>query len=243
MLDAQGFPQASAWTQNPTANDGTVSILDFEQGFFEGSKIFRDLYPQRGWGGFGTAIITRANNTFLGRPCLYLDGSGARLFSPYCDEYIMGSGSHCIEGWVFPTSFAASQTLVTRRLTSALYSPFAPYIAATGGLGYLWSVTGSSWALSGVTSNLLTLNSWNHWAVVRDGNTGYAYVNGVSGGTGALSGTLYAVNDALSVGANGGGDLPFTGWIGPQRITKGAAVYPGGTSFSPPFSFRGPDVR
>ena len=239
-IDMGGFSKNTAWTQNPTATDGAVSILDFEDGFFEGSKIFRDKFPNHGWSGFGTAVITRAANTFYGKPCAYLDGT-SRIMSPSASEFVFGAGDFTVEGWCYPTGFP-SQSVVAKRQNSGIYAPFQMYFnVGTGALGVLASVTGGAWAVN-LLGGAATLNGWNHYAMCRSGGTIYGYLNGVSIGSGAIAGSVYSNGEQVSLGANSDQSQPFTGWLGPHRFSN-SAKYPGGSSFSPPTFFAGPDVR
>jgi hypothetical protein len=94
--------------------------------------------------------------------------------------------------------------------------------------------------LSGATqyissSSSFRVNSWNHIAGVRSGNTLTTYVNGIAGGTTvSLSGVTVSnpASSTLKIGSYNNGSAYITGYVSNFRIVKGSAVYTG--NFTPP---------
>ena len=76
----------------------------------------------------------------------------------------------------------------------------------------------------------ITINSWNHVALTRNGGTVTLWVNGVSGGT--KSDTTNLTEQRVFVGGVAIGGLNLTGSISNLRIVKGTAVYT--APFTPP---------
>jgi hypothetical protein len=100
------------------------------------------------------------------------------------------------------------------------------------------SYAGSSWNIHGVNGSYvfgtMKLNSWNHFALVRSGDTVTGYMNGVTGSVISLpaSQTFQNNSSPFSVGAQSGGSEPAQGYISNVRFIKGTAVYT--SAFTPP---------
>jgi len=86
----------------------------------------------------------------------------------------------------------------------------------------------SVWTYDAALGLSVTLNTWQHIAVVRNGTTITGYLNGVAGGTpitGAgttLTSNLYGPYIGAGAGFQGG---KLNGYISNVRIVKGTAVY------------------
>jgi hypothetical protein len=81
------------------------------------------------------------------------------------------------------------------------------------------------------SSSAISLNTWSHIAVVRNGSTLSIYVNGTSVGSATYSTTFSDAGDARIARREGSGDGYLDGYISNLRIVKGSAVYTG--SFTP----------
>jgi hypothetical protein len=80
----------------------------------------------------------------------------------------------------------------------------------------------------------ITLNTWHHFAVVRNGTTFTAYADGVGGEAQTGSGSIAAANIAPIIGNNSAASVEYDirGHISNFRIVKGTAVYT--SNFTPP---------
>lgn len=87
---------------------------------------------------------------------------------------------------------------------------------------------GTAYSISGVTSVLQ--DQWNHFALVRDGNTLYLFLNGNLEGTASYSGDLAEISGPARFG---GGSTSY-GYFDEFRITIGTARWVAG--FTPPTS-------
>jgi hypothetical protein len=154
----------------------------------------------------------------------YFDGSGDSLTVTNNAVYDFGSGSFTIEGWAYPTT--ASQLAFAARTQS---QGFEGWIVST--TNFLATTNGSSWDVSITFSSALTANSWNHVAIVRNGNVYTAYLNGVANGTTTVSGSIVAGTTVAIIGQRAG-QTDYSGYISNFRIVKGTAVYT--TAFTPP---------
>jgi hypothetical protein len=92
-----------------------------------------------------------------------------------------------------------------------------------------------SYASSTITSSgAITLDAWNHIAVVREGtgsNQTKIYIGGTNDGTGTVS-TDFNQTNSMYIGANRAAGDPMKGFIDDLRITKGVARYT--ANFTPP---------
>jgi hypothetical protein len=138
----------------------------------------------------------------------------------------LSNSSFTIEFWVYGTG-GYPQGLITKGNTTSLGSEVwsIEYTSSSGGIAF---GTGAynSWSATMLTGTI-TLNAWNHVAVVRNVNAHTMYVNGVS--TSTLSAS-YTVTDAgtLYVGTgwySPSGRIFSAGYISNVRLVIGTAVY------------------
>ena len=179
--------------------------------------------------------ITRVGNTTQGsfspfskpdgRWGNYFDGTGDYLTIADNSALDMGSSDMTIEAWVYVTT-KNSSVFFAKGQGSGVWEYFFGYDGA--GLAMFYG-GGSSTSLT----DTISLNTWTHVAMVRNGSSLTAYVNGSSVGSVTYSGTYTSTND-LGVG----GAIPLIGsgyvmkgYISNARIVK-SAVYT--TTFTPP---------
>jgi hypothetical protein len=78
------------------------------------------------------------------------------------------------------------------------------------------------------------LNTWQHVALVRNGNVFTPYLNGIAGTSTTSSAALFDFTSQLTIGSDGPASplTPFQGHMDDFRITKGVARYT--ANFTPP---------
>lgn len=111
----------------------------------------------------------------------YFNGSSDYLTAPTGSAFQF-AGDFCVEGFTYPYSFASEQCLFDGLPiggAGARSNTFVLVISATTGTLRIYSSGGYSLT----TSNAFILNSWNHWVIMRTGNTISIFVNGVRGST------------------------------------------------------------
>jgi len=174
----------------------------------------------------GNAQIDTGTKKF-GTGSIEFDGTGDWLLLPDNPDLQLGTGNLTVEFWVY---LATGDTGSNRGLVSK-------GTASTG-----WSVSLNttqkvvfSYASSTITSSgAITLDAWNHIAVVRAGtgsNQTKIYINGTNDGTGTVS-TDFNQTNVMYIGANRAAGDPMKGFIDELRITKGVARYT--ANFTPP---------
>jgi sugar lactone lactonase YvrE len=121
---------------------------------------------------------------------LDFDGTNDRVTIPDNASLDMTS-NYTLEAWIYPTRFNDAAGLIDK-------------FQSAGANGYMLRMHGTTGQLSFdervTTSNVLTLNAWNHIAAVNSGGTRTLYVNGVSVALGSSSFTVSANNDPLCLG-------------------------------------------
>lgn len=131
------------------------------------------------------------------------------------------TGDFTFECWVYPVNLSAGRALATFGVGSTNIEFWIPaganiYLA---GSGYF-------------TSTTMSVNTWNHVALVRSSGTMYCYLNGTQ------SPTTYTVatdfGGVCIIAGYAGGNDPMNGYIEDLRITKGLARYT--ANFTPPTS-------
>lgn len=183
----------------------------------------------------GNAQIDTAQFKFGGASGLF-DGTGDGLLVPSGADFEFGSGDFTVEGFVRTAGVSAFQGIVGKRANSGA-SPYGPFVFgienSTGKLAWFSSTTGSSWALVLLATSGLTLNTWQHFAFVRNGTTARIFMDGVQVGSGTLTGTLVVNASSVSVGSSAAdSSLSMNGWLDEIRVTKGVARYT--ADFTPP---------
>jgi hypothetical protein len=175
--------------------------------------------------------ITRAGNTTQGtfspygpNWSNYLDGtSGQYLSAPSNAVFNFGTGDFTIEGWVFPTgtNTGAPMPIVEIRSSPTNTTGFA-FMREANALTLNVYQNGYKTA----STSSLTLNRWNHVALVRSSNTWAYWINGVSSGSFSNSTNL---TDGATTGPKIGGSSTagevWIGYLSNIRIVKGTAVY------------------
>ena len=176
--------------------------------------------------------ITRAGNTTQGTfsPFSqtgwsgYFDGNGDYLSAAGNTAFAMSTGDFTVEVWVYPVTISTYMPLVTQ------------FPALTTGLGYyFFAINGSrnidlyydGQTYATLTSATVTMNEWNHVAIVRSGSTITGYINGSVAGTITYSDVFGSSSTALEIGGStrAGGNWWANAFISNVRLVKGTAVY------------------
>ena len=183
---------------------------------------------------YGNAQISTAVKKY-GTGAMYFDGNGDYLKTPTLTStsLVDTSADYTIEGWVY----------VTGAPTTGYGAVFVLNGDGTGQKGISVWITNntiqfwnSGYVAQWGTSSTISLNTWYHFAYVKNGTTLTGYVNGTSVGT-STSTTANGTSNCLYVGAgvsgvSWNGDYPYLGYIDDFRITKGYARYT--ANFTPP---------
>ena len=215
------------------SNFSNVSLLINGDGS-NGSTSFSDSSSK-------SNSITAAGDTQVstsvkkfGTGSIYFDGSGDYLSTS--DSTNIGTGEYTIEMWIYPTT-TGSGTLIDTRGSNP----------GTDGVGLFQANDRLQVYTNGYLINetsALTLNQWQHVALVRNSGTLTAYVDGSF--VASVSNSDNHTNNSINIGANVGNSFNYTGYIDEIRITKGVARYTGNftapAAAFPPSGFSFPDL-
>lgn len=210
------------------------------------SIVFTDYSPT-------PKTITRNGDTKIltaqskwGNGSGYFDGTGDYLSTPADTSFNMGSGNFTVELWAYftanPSSWGGDPGVILVGQT----------LAAVSGRSFELGIFGSSLAncsfwpevFSGSTrygsqaaGQNLSLNTWHHFALVRNGSTLLGFINGIQVASTAIGTiTVNSSSNPMMVARFNDETYQYChqGYIQDLRITKGIARYT--ANFTPPGS-------
>ena len=137
-----------------------------------------------------------------------------------------GAGNWTVECWFYRTSIIGQGSIFWKDNGSGVNPSYAFFL---DGSSSQWIVGDSG--TGGAAQNLSTtfaINTWYHFALVRNGNILTSYVNGIAGTPVTMAFTMAnsATTQNFTIGEAPDGRF-FPGYISNFRIVKGVAVYTG----------------
>jgi hypothetical protein len=232
-LEQQAQAQSNQqWVTDPNFKNTTLLLQADGTGSGSQNNTFLD-------GSTNNFFITRNGNTTQGSfspfsqaPGYwsnYFDGNNTQLSTTSTAINNFGTGAYTVECWVYPTTFSAGA------------APFIFGCPAVAGPPQL-SINSSGTLTLGqsggsnifTTTGTLTLNAWNHVALVRtstSSNATVCYINGAIAVT-TTDATNWSSTTEFKIGttSSGGSTFALTGYVSNFRVCK-AAVYSG--AFTP----------
>ena len=175
----------------------------------------------------GSTHVNSSNK--IGSGALVFNGTTDYAYIQHNPSYVFGNSNFTIECWFNATSQPAAAGIISKVLPAAgNYGPFA-IVATTAALALYMSSNGSGWDIvsGGAIATALSINTWYHVAVVRNGNVITAFFNGVPTLVINTTAALYANTSPILIGADNGASVYqfFQGQIDEVRITMGVARY------------------
>jgi hypothetical protein len=158
------------------------------------------------------------------------DGSTGYMTTPYNATLCRLSGNFTVECWLYWTvhgSYGGIMGSANSNTGAAITAGWYLDFNSTNNT-IQFEAQGS---LAVVSTNALTINSWNHIAAVRNGSTVTVYINGASNGTGTSSAVLDSLTYNFQIGVDRGVAAYTGGYISNARVVNGSAVYT--TNFVP----------
>jgi len=164
----------------------------------------------------------------------YFDGSGDYLTVADNAAFPSGTSEFCYEAWVYLTSSTAGNLF--GKGGSTIYEQISIYFTGSAWRVYI-ADTSNNYIVNAITFGSPAINTWNHVAVYRIGNTFYGASNGTVTSLATSSSSVLDNNGPFVIGgvSNSSGPLntPITGYVSNARVVNGSAVY-GSTTFTPP---------
>lgn len=223
---AENSPASVGLTGQGVADTTVQSLLHFDGA--NGSTVVTDSITGQNWANTGISLSTAykkfgtASGSF-----------GTTNYAVSTQNIALGSNNFTAELWFYPTRIVSYEYLLGQ---------LSPNNNSTWWLGiYNGKLTvgawnGVSWTVQ--SPNNVTLNQWNHAALVRSGSQLRLYMNGSLVHTNSSGVPTFATNK-LAVGIAGPTwtDGAFSGQIDEVRISNGAVRYTGATYTMPTAPF------
>jgi hypothetical protein len=176
----------------------------------------------------GDSRVTTANSVF-GGSAMFFDGTGDYLKIPDSENFTYGSNNFTIESRIFPIQTG------DRRFYNQYQNPDNQFwirlLNSTNTIQF-YAIQSTTTLFSNTSTTAVTLNTWSHVAVVRNGNGITTYLNGANVGSVAYSGSIPNYSAPLLISSYDGTNEHFLGYIDDFRITKGIARYTGNFTVS-----------
>ena len=178
----------------------------------------------------GNAQISTNQSKFGGSSILF-DGAGDYIAVPASSDFDFGTGDFTVEFWMYRTAVGNYATIISHN-----YGTNPNFLLQTStSLGQRWRLFLNGTSVSITEGSDHSLNTWYHYAIVRNGggsNNVVIYRDGSSVATGTFTNNVGNATAVYNIGGRGNNTLPFAGYIDDFRITKGIARYT--ANFTPP---------
>lgn len=156
-----------------------------------------------------------------GSSSIYFDGTADYLSTPVDSDLIFGSTDLSFQAWVYPQKSGATVSIMgnARADGGGDYGIFLCYTSGSSGEFRLrnWLTTNGAFLSMNVS-----LNQWYYVLGVKQGSTGYIWVNGQAGTSGSLAATNVSHTSFL-IGTtynNSGFANDFQGYMDEIVVTK-----------------------
>lgn len=181
----------------------------------------------------GTAQLSTSIKKF-GTASLYLPANTAYTTIPSTVANFAGK-NFCIDFWVYPVTKGGSGNIIGHSAVTTSYVGFnLQWEYGTNKIRIFAGFNGSSLAVDSTSAIDVSLNTWSHIAVTREGQVLRVFINGVKSIEVNSAATLWAESGGgfFGIGAGAGNNRFGVGYIDEVRITEGNAVYT--SNFTPP---------
>lgn len=157
---------------------------------------------------------------------IYFDGSSS-LKIPSSSNTTFGSNDFTIEWWEYIISATSPQTIFASEIRPQSYMGMLVGHGTTNRLHYT-STSGTSFSINAASMGAFNVNTWNHFALSRNGTAWRTFKNGTVVTNTTNSGTPYLNETNWSIGAYVQGTPPnvlLRGYIEDFTISIGLGKY------------------
>jgi len=219
-------PSLETFYQELPADKHTVALWHMNETSDNGCSGGEDACDDSRSGNHATATGTTITTGLLNNARSF-DGTDDYLTLNNSSDFDFGNSDFTIEWWEYRTDATNGKMVFAR---DARGSGNCAYLIGHGNYVYMSSPNGCWDIASAKTLGTTVLNSWQHLAVVRNGNHFYTYRNGIQQDSWTSSLALANGNANPTIGAwnysNPSSTYNFSGSIDELRITKGVARTP-----------------
>ena len=223
LINGTGYTSITEPTSPPTAITNTSLLLNFTNaGIFDntGKNVLETV---------GNAQIDTTTKKY-GTGSMEFDGTGDRLVFPSTPDLQLGTGNFTIEGWVYRADTNIRGVFQLSGTAGGLQANATTNLALGSDTGAVWRIYANN---SGYNSAATwSINTWYHFALVRNSGTTTLYINGTS--VISQADTVNYTGQNLCVGGFYDTTYLMNGYIDDLRITKGIARYT--ANFVPPIA-------
>ena len=165
---------------------------------------------------------------------VFFGGTGDYLSIDDSTDLELGSGDFTIEGWFYFGNTGSSGTAFWGKWNSPNRSYTFAYVKSTGTYTFGYSTDGSAEVLLTSAALSADINTWVHFAAVRNGSSLKVYRNGISIIDASVgSATFYNATTDLYIGRlQSNTNYDYNGYVSNFRLIKGTALYT--AAFTPP---------
>lgn len=164
----------------------------------------------------GDAVISTAQSKF-GSASAYFDGNGDYLSSSISSDFQFFNNDFTIELFIYLLQ-TRNNTLITTRETG-IGQAITMFVSGNKLGGFAGNTT------YGSIGTDISLNAWNHLALVRAGNQLLGFINGIQQWSAGFAHNLSEGRLLIGSDAATGGSNHTCGYMDEIRITKGLARY------------------
>ena len=221
MILIDGTVDTTVPTAPPTNVSGTSLLLNFTNAGIIDNTGKNNLET------VGNAQIDTTTKKY-GTGSLEFDGTGDRLVFPSTPDLQLGTGNFTIEGWVYRADTNIRGVFQLSGTAGGLQPNTTTNLALGSDTGAVWRIYANNSAYNSATT--WSINTWYHFALVRNSGTTTLYINGTS--VISQADTVNYTGQNLCVGGFYDTTFLMNGFIDDLRITKGVARYT--ANFTPP---------
>lgn len=197
-----------------------------------GSTVFTDseIVPKTAT---ATGAVISTTQTRFGGSSGYFNGS-SKVSIPSSSDLEFGTGNFTIDFDIYISSFPSVLSIIYSKRNGDAAVGFSICLSPTGNIVIYATSDGSTWNIFSniVFTSALSLNSWHHIAIIRNGNYFYGFLDGTVTYTSSAITLGFASNSyPANIGSSGNGGY-FTGYLHGFRVSNGIARWI--SAFTPP---------